>query len=53
MEFYDIKLQEEYVEKRKRMTPIQLLVEDLYEEYDRMSRSGQETLDKLADEVKT
>lgn len=47
-----INLQEKYLEARKRMTPIQLLVDDLYWEYDRMSRSGQETLDKLADEVK-
>ena len=47
-----INLQEKYVEQRKRMTPIQLLIDDLYWEYDRMSRSGQETLDKLADEVK-
>ena len=47
-----INLQEKYVEQRKRMTPLQKLVDDLYWEYDRMSRSGQETLDKLADEVK-
>tara|TARA_R100000278_G_C5452494_1_gene157923 strand:- start:508 stop:714 length:207 start_codon:yes stop_codon:yes gene_type:complete len=46
-----INLQEKYVEQRKRMTPIQLLVDDLYWEYDRMSRSGQETLDKLAEQV--
>lgn len=47
-----ISLQEKYLEARKRMTPTQLLIDDLYWEYDRMSRSGQETLDKLADEVK-
>lgn len=47
-----ISLQEKYLEQRKRMTPTQLLIDDLYWEYDRMSRSGQETLDKLADEVK-
>ena len=34
-------------ENRKRMTPIQRLVDDLYWEYDRMSSSGQNTLDKL------
>ena len=46
-----VNLQEKYVEQRKRMTPIQLLVDDLYWEYDRMSSSGQKTLDKLAEEV--
>ena len=29
------------------MTPIQKLIDDLYWEYDRMSSSGQATLDKL------
>ena len=38
-------------ESRKRMTPIQRLVDDLYWEYDRMSSSGQNTLDKLFDKV--
>ena len=37
---------------REKMNETQRLVDDLYWEYDRMSRSGQETLDKLADEVK-
>lgn len=36
-------------EERKNMTEIQRLVEDLYWEYDRMSSSGQQTLDKLAE----
>ena len=36
-------------EARKNMTEIQRLVEDLYWEYDRMSGSGQHTLDKLAE----
>ena len=36
-------------EARKNMTPLQRLVEDLYWEYDRMSGSGQKTLDKLAE----
>ena len=36
-------------EARKNMTPLQRLVEDLYWEYDRMSSSGQQTLDKLAE----
>ena len=34
-------------DNRKGMTPIQRLVDDLYWEYDRMSSSGQNTLDKL------
>ena len=34
-------------ESRKKMTPIQKLIDDLYWEYDRMSSSGQATLDKL------
>ena len=38
---------EKIEESRKRMTPIQKLVDDLYLEYDRMSSSGQNTLDKL------
>ena len=38
---------EKIEESRKRMTPIQRLVDDLYWEYDRMSSSGQNTLDKL------
>tara|TARA_R100000008_G_C3573323_1_gene163625 strand:- start:1304 stop:1483 length:180 start_codon:yes stop_codon:yes gene_type:complete len=38
---------EKIEENRKRMTPIQRLVDDLYWEYDRMSSSGQNTLDKL------
>ena len=36
-------------EARKNMTEIQRLVEDLFWEYDRMSGSGQQTLDKLAE----
>ena len=40
-----------YQESRKRMTPIQKLVDDLYWDYDRMSSSGQKTLDKLFDKV--
>ena len=40
-----------YQESRKKMTPIQKLVDDLYWDYDRMSSSGQKTLDKLAEEV--
>ena len=39
---------EKIEESRKGMTQIQKLVDDLYWEYDRMSSSGQETLDKLA-----
>lgn len=46
-----VNLQEEYAKARKGMTPLQALVDGLYLEYDRMSRSEQETLDKLADEV--
>ena len=46
--YYKLNLQEKYLEARKRMTPIQLLVDDLYWEYDRMSSSGKECLDKLA-----
>ena len=46
-----ISLQEQYEKARKGMTPLQKLVDDLYWEYDRMSGSGQKTLDKLADEV--
>ena len=46
-----INLQEEYAKARKGMTPLQELVDDLYWEYDRMSGSGQKSLDKLADEV--
>ena len=42
---------EKIEESRKRMTPIQRLVDDLYWEYDRMSSSGQKTLDKLGDFV--
>jgi hypothetical protein len=38
---------EKIEENRKGMTPIQRLVDDLYWEYDRMSSSGQNTLDKL------
>ena len=38
---------EKIEESRKRMTPIQKLVDDLYWEYDRMSSSGQKTLNKL------
>ena len=34
-------------DNRKGMTPIQRLVDDLYWEYDRMSSSGQKTLNKL------
>ena len=34
-------------DNRKGMRPIQRLVDDLYWEYDRMSSSGQNTLDKL------
>ena len=40
-----------YQESRKKMTPIQKLVDDLYWDYDRMSSSGQKTLDKLFDKV--
>ena len=40
-----------YQESRKKMTPIQKLVDDLYWDYDRMSSSGQKTLDKLIDKV--
>jgi len=46
-----INLLEQYEKARKGMTPLQKLVDDLYWEYDRMSGSGQKTLDKLADEV--
>ena len=38
---------EKIEENIKRMTPIQRLVDDLYWDYDRMSRSGQKTLNKL------
>jgi len=38
---------EKIEESRKGMTQIQRLVDDLYWEYDRMSSSGQKTLDKL------
>ena len=38
---------EKIEENRKGMTPIQKLIDDLYWEYDRMSSSGQATLDKL------
>jgi len=38
---------EKIEENRKRMSTIQKLVDDLYWEYDRMSSSGQATLDKL------
>ena len=38
-------------ESRKCMTQIQRLVDDLYWEYDRMSRSGQKTLNKLFTKV--
>ena len=38
---------EKIEESRKKMTPIQKLIDDLYWEYDRMSSSGQATLDKL------
>lgn len=46
-----INLLEQYEKARKSMTPLQKLVDDLYWEYDRMSGSGQKTLDKLAEEV--
>ena len=46
-----ISLQEQYEKARKGMTPLQKLVDDLYWEYDRMSGSGQKTLDKLAEQV--
>tara|TARA_R100001510_G_C7466590_1_gene84726 strand:- start:276 stop:446 length:171 start_codon:yes stop_codon:yes gene_type:complete len=42
---------EKIEESRKRMTPIQKLVDDLYWEYDRMSSSGQKTLDNLSNKV--
>ena len=42
---------EKIEESRKGMTKIQRLVDDLYWEYDRMSSSGQKTLDKLGDFV--
>lgn len=42
---------EKIEENRKRMTPIQRLVDDLYWEYDRMSSSGQNTLNKLFTKV--
>ena len=42
---------EKIEENRKRMSTIQKLVDDLYWEYDRMSSSGQKTLDKLGDFV--
>ena len=42
---------EKIEENRKRMTPIQKLVDDLYWEYDRMSSSGQNTLNKLFTKV--
>ena len=38
-------------ESRKGMTQIQRLVDDLYWEYDRMSRSGKKTLNKLFTKV--
>ena len=38
---------EKIEENRKKMSTIQKLVDDLYWEYDRMSSSGQNTLDKL------
>ena len=38
-------------ENRKKMSTIQKLVDDLYWEYNRMSSSGKETLDKLGDFV--
>lgn len=38
-------------EKRKGMTPIQRLIDDLYWDYNRMSSSGQKTLNKLFDKV--
>ena len=38
---------EKIEENRKRMSTIQKLVDDLYWEYDRMSSSGQKTLNKL------
>ena len=42
---------EKIEESRKRMSTIQKLVDDLYWDYDRMSSSGQKTLDKLFDKV--
>ena len=42
---------EKIEENRKRMSTIQKLVDDLYWEYDRMSSSGQKTLNKLFDKV--
>ena len=42
---------EKIEENRKKMSTIQKLVDDLYWEYNRMSSSGQETLDKLGDFV--
>tara|TARA_R100000742_G_C4279094_1_gene102908 strand:- start:574 stop:738 length:165 start_codon:yes stop_codon:yes gene_type:complete len=51
LEVERINLQEKYMEERKRMTKVQLLVDDLYWEYERMSGSGQESLDKLWKEV--
>ena len=34
--------------KRSKIQELQSLVEDMYWEYDRVSSSGQETLDKIA-----
>tara|TARA_R100000234_G_scaffold95308_1_gene63611 strand:- start:13 stop:192 length:180 start_codon:yes stop_codon:yes gene_type:complete len=42
---------EKIEESRKGMTKIQRLVDDLYWEYDRMSSSGQKTLNKLFTKV--
>tara|TARA_A100001035_G_C27686465_1_gene455622 strand:- start:349 stop:528 length:180 start_codon:yes stop_codon:yes gene_type:complete len=42
---------EKIEENRKRMSTIQKLVDDLYWEYDRMSSSGQKTLNKLFTKV--
>ena len=42
---------EKIEERRKGMTQIQRLVDDLYWDYDRMSRSGQKTLKKLFTKV--
>ena len=42
---------EKIEERRKGMTQIQRLVDDLYWDYDRMSRSGQKTLNKLFTKV--
>lgn len=45
------KILEKIEEKRKGMTPIQRLVDDLYWDYNRMSSSGQKTLKILFDKV--